>query len=148
LESLRSLYPSRKRVAAAAATGKTSRAKLGCANQAHGFAACCAEDKALLRIGEAANLAIVTAYNDMLSAHQSYERFPELIRAAAREVGGVAQVAVRPAPPVSEIILPYVRIQGVTSIGQVAFVRAGSSIADIPLNHPIYKGVKGPVLVL
>ena len=39
------------------------------------------------------NLAIVTAYNDMLSAHQPYERFPELIRAAARAAGGVAQVA-------------------------------------------------------
>src|SRR5690606_18827219 len=39
------------------------------------------------------NLAIITAYNDMLSAHQPYERFPELIRAAAREAGAVAQVA-------------------------------------------------------
>lgn len=69
------------------------RTALGCANQAHGFAACCSQDKTLLRLGHGGNLAIITAYNDMLSAHQPYERFPEIIRAAAREAGGVAQVA-------------------------------------------------------
>ena len=72
---------------------KPRRQKLGCANQAHGFAACNAQDKAVLREGDAGNIAILTAYNDMLSAHQPYERYPELIRAAAREAGGVAQVA-------------------------------------------------------
>ena len=51
------------------------------------------DDKAQLRGGHAPNLAIVTAYNDMLSAHQPYERYPELIRDAAREAGGTAQVA-------------------------------------------------------
>jgi phosphogluconate dehydratase len=70
-----------------------TRKGLGCANQVHGFAACGAEDKAMLREGSAGNVAIVTAYNDMLSAHQPYERFPEIIRAAARRAGGVAQVA-------------------------------------------------------
>jgi phosphogluconate dehydratase len=80
------------RIAAAAAAGP-HRKSLGCANQAHGFAACAPDDKAVLRGGEGASLAIVTAYNDMLSAHQPYERFPELIRAAAREAGGVAMVA-------------------------------------------------------
>ncbi|WP_119388664.1 phosphogluconate dehydratase [Taklimakanibacter lacteus] len=69
------------------------RARLGCANLAHGFAACGPSDKAMLREGAAANLAIVTAYNDMLSAHQPFERFPEIIRAAAREAGATAQVA-------------------------------------------------------
>jgi len=69
------------------------RARLGCANQAHGFAACGANDKAVLRDGACANLAIVTAYNDMLSAHQPFERFPEIIREAAREAGATAQVA-------------------------------------------------------
>lgn len=77
----------------AAASSQPRRTSLGCANQAHGFAACGAQDRALLRLGHAGNLAIVTAYNDMLSAHQPYERFPELIRQAAREAGGVAQVA-------------------------------------------------------
>jgi phosphogluconate dehydratase len=76
----------------AAAIGPRRQA-LGCANQAHGFAACGQQDKAALREGNAGNIAIVTAYNDMLSAHQPYERFPEIIRAAAREAGGVAQVA-------------------------------------------------------
>lgn len=79
-------------IAAAGEEGPRRRA-LGCANQAHGFAACGAGDKAELRAGDGGNLAIVTAYNDMLSAHQPYERYPDLIRAAAREAGGVAQVA-------------------------------------------------------
>jgi phosphogluconate dehydratase len=69
------------------------RARLGCANLAQGFAACAANDKAMLREGTCANLAIVTAYNDMLSAHQPFERFPEIIRGAARDAGATAQVA-------------------------------------------------------
>lgn len=81
-----------ERIAQAAERGPT-RAKLGCANQAHGFAACGPSDKAMLREGAGANLGIVTAYNDMLSAHQPYEGYPELIRAAARRAGGTAQVA-------------------------------------------------------
>ncbi len=70
-----------------------TRKKLGCANVAHGFAACGTDDKAALRDGFAPNLAIVTSYNDMLSAHQPFERYPELIRRAARAVGATAQVA-------------------------------------------------------
>ena len=78
---------------AAAKSEKPQRRALGCANQAHGFAACAPGDKAVLRTGDGTSLAIVTAYNDMLSAHQPYERFPDLIRAAARAAGGVAMVA-------------------------------------------------------
>jgi phosphogluconate dehydratase len=66
---------------------------LGCANLAHGFAACAGHEKHALRGSGVANLAIVTAYNDMLSAHQPFERFPAIIKRAAREAGGVAQVA-------------------------------------------------------
>jgi phosphogluconate dehydratase len=80
------------RIGAAASKGPHRRA-LGCANQAHGFAACAPGDKDVLRNGDGGSLGIVTAYNDMLSAHQPYERFPDLIRAAAREAGGVAMVA-------------------------------------------------------
>jgi phosphogluconate dehydratase len=80
------------RIAAAGRAGP-HRAALGCANQAHGFAACAPGDKAALRGTAAPSLAIVTAYNDMLSAHQPYERFPALIRDAARAAGGVAMVA-------------------------------------------------------
>jgi phosphogluconate dehydratase len=69
------------------------RGALGCANLAHGFAACGVHDKAELRADVVPNLGIVTAYNDMLSAHQPYERFPAIIKEAAREAGGVAQVA-------------------------------------------------------
>ena len=80
------------RIDAAAAAGRR-RGALGCANQAHAFAACAPTDKQRLQGGQTPNLAIVTAYNDMLSAHQPYERFPALIRAAAREAGATAQVA-------------------------------------------------------
>ena len=69
------------------------RKTLGCANFAHGFAACGPGDKETIREIKGPNLAIVTAYNDMLSAHQPYERYPELIRQAARAKGGTAQVA-------------------------------------------------------
>ncbi|MCA0433830.1 MAG: phosphogluconate dehydratase [Proteobacteria bacterium] len=78
----------------AAATAQSPRRKaLGCANVAHAFAACGAHDKNELRNGDGPNLAIVTAYNDMLSAHQPFERYPDIIRTAAREAGGTAQVA-------------------------------------------------------
>ena len=79
------------RIADAAST--PVRRRLGCANQAHAFAACGGHDKKLLQNGHVPSLEIVTAYNDMLSAHQPYERFPELIRQSARAAGGVAQVA-------------------------------------------------------
>ncbi|MFG1299460.1 phosphogluconate dehydratase [Xanthobacter sp. V3C-3] len=78
---------------AAAADHHPRRQALGCANQAHGFAACGPGDKAMLREGQGPSLGIVTAYNDMLSAHRPYERYPELLREAAREAGGVALVA-------------------------------------------------------
>ena len=69
------------------------RSTLTCGNLAHGFAACGPLDKQRLSDNQAPNLGIITAYNDMLSAHQPFERYPELIREAAREVGGTAQVA-------------------------------------------------------
>jgi phosphogluconate dehydratase len=69
------------------------RKRLSCGNLAHGFAACGTDDKAAIRANVRANIAVVTAYNDMLSAHQPYERYPELIRRAARDAGASAQVA-------------------------------------------------------
>jgi phosphogluconate dehydratase len=69
------------------------RGHLSCGNLAHGFAACGSDDKDALRHGHRANLAIVTSYNDMLSAHQPYERYPALIRQIARDSGFTAQVA-------------------------------------------------------
>ncbi len=69
------------------------RKELSCTNLAHVFAAFAADDKAILREARWPNLAIVSSYNDMLSAHQPLERFPALIKQAAREVGAVAQFA-------------------------------------------------------
>ena len=81
------------RIDAAAEQARTPRARLGCANQAHAFAAAPPGDKARLALGRVPNLGIVTAYNDMLSAHQPYERFPQIIRDTARAAGATAQVA-------------------------------------------------------
>jgi phosphogluconate dehydratase len=64
---------------------------MGCANLAHGFAACSLAEKADLTATEKPNIAIVTAYNDMLSAHQPYKHTPDLIKETIRNAGGVAQ---------------------------------------------------------
>jgi len=69
------------------------RGKLSCANWAHAFAASPDGDKQRMRNPAAPNVAIVSAYNDMLSAHQPYERFPDILRKAAHEVGATAQYA-------------------------------------------------------
>ena len=69
-----------------------NRPTLSCGNLAHGFAAS-GEDRQAIRGGQALNIGIVTAYNDMLSAHQPYAKYPDQIRVWAREVGATAQVA-------------------------------------------------------
>jgi len=69
------------------------RGKLSCANWAHAFAAESDGDKLRMRDPAAPNIAIVSAYNDMLSAHQPLERYPEIIKRAARAAGGTAQFA-------------------------------------------------------
>lgn len=69
------------------------RSSLSCGNLAHGFAACNPDDKSALRQLTKANIGIITAFNDMLSAHQPYETYPDLLKKACQEVGSVAQVA-------------------------------------------------------
>ncbi|MCL7940213.1 phosphogluconate dehydratase [Halomonas sp. ATCH28] len=69
------------------------RGELSCGNLAHGFAACGETDKNSLKLMNSANLGIISAYNDMLSAHQPLETFPETIKAAARAMGSTAQFA-------------------------------------------------------
>ncbi len=69
-----------------------ARAHLSCSGQAHAYAGA-GEDQQSMATGTAGNLGIVTAYNDMLSAHQPFERYPGLIRDAIRAAGGTAQVA-------------------------------------------------------
>ncbi|WP_374388311.1 phosphogluconate dehydratase [Brevundimonas sp.] len=77
----------------AARDSGAGRAKLSCANWAHAFAGQTIADKLTAMDGSKPNLGIVTAYNDMLSAHQPFERFPGVVRQAVREVGATAQVA-------------------------------------------------------
>ncbi|ATQ41485.1 phosphogluconate dehydratase [Caulobacter mirabilis] len=77
----------------AARGAEPGRAKLSCANWAHAFAASDPADRLRALDPDAPNLAIVSAYNDMLSAHQPLERYPALIKDAAREVGATAQFA-------------------------------------------------------
>ena len=88
-------WPTRRRyldLIAAQRDAGVDRSRMGCGNLAHGFAAA-GEDKPLIRAGGAMNIGIVTAYNDMLSAHQPYYRYPEQMKLFAREVGATAQVA-------------------------------------------------------
>jgi phosphogluconate dehydratase len=69
------------------------RSALSCTNLAHGFAAFPANDKLKLKQDKSLSVAIISSYNDMLSAHQPFDRFPEIIKKAVREAGGVAQFA-------------------------------------------------------
>ena len=69
------------------------RRRLSCGNMAHAFAACGQHEKQLIADGEMPNLGIVTAYNDMLSAHQPYKDYPDQIKATASRLGATAQVA-------------------------------------------------------
>ena len=71
----------------------TQRGGMGCANMAHTTAALPASDKLKIHAERAPHVGVITAYNDMLSAHQPYEHYPELIRGHARTLGATAQVA-------------------------------------------------------
>ena len=68
------------------------RSQVSCSNLAHAYAGA-TEDQATMKAGGAPNIGIVTAYNDMLSAHQPYGRYPERMKIYAREAGATAQVA-------------------------------------------------------
>jgi phosphogluconate dehydratase len=72
---------------------KPQRLTLSCGNLAHGFAACAPVEKSKLRTTERPNVAIVSAYNEMLSAHKPYETFPKVIKEEALAAGGIAQFA-------------------------------------------------------
>lgn len=88
--STRAAYLARSR---AAYRKKVERSQLSCTNQAHAFAAMPAGDKIMLKQAERPNLAIVSAYNDMLSAHQPLDAFPQWIKEAANAAGATAQFA-------------------------------------------------------
>ena len=88
-EATRSAYMDRMR---AAQSKGPARAHLSCSGQAHAYAAA-GEDQAQLAEASVGHLGIITAYNDMLSAHQPFETYPQLIRDSVRSIGGTAQVA-------------------------------------------------------
>ena len=77
----------------AAKSNTVHRASLSCGNLAHGFAACGKEDKQTIKGLNHSDIAIVSAYNDMLSAHQPYESYPKIIKEAIKSTGGIAQFA-------------------------------------------------------
>ena len=81
------------RMNTARASSSLTRSSLSCGNLAHGFAACASSDKKALKGDRQANIAIVSAYNDMLSAHQPFVSFPDIIKDEARKSGAVAQFA-------------------------------------------------------
>ncbi|MBA3852823.1 MAG: phosphogluconate dehydratase [Gemmatimonas sp.] len=112
-----------------------TRARLSCGNLAHGCAAS-EGDKARIRDGGAMNIGIVTAYNDMLSAHQPYGEYPERIKAYAREVGATAQVAAG-VPAMCDGVT-----QGQRSMELSLFSRDTIAMSTvIGLSHGMFEGV-------
>lgn len=118
-----------------ARTQGPARGRLGCGNLAHGFAAA-GGDKPMLKTGAGGNIGIVTAYNDMLSAHQPMEHYPTLIRMAARNVGGSAQVA-GGVPAMCDGVT-----QGRTGMELSLFSRDTVALATaVALSHEMYDAV-------
>jgi phosphogluconate dehydratase len=112
------------------------RAGMACANAAHAYAAMPADDKLVLRAERQPNLAIVTAYNDMLSAHQPYEHYPAQIRSSARALGATAQVA-GGVPAMCDGIT-----QGYEGMELSLFSRDTIALATaVALSHQVFDGV-------
>lgn len=110
--------------------------RLSCGNLAHAYAASPAGDKQAIRAMTPPNLGIINAYNDMLSAHQPLAAYPEIIRAAAREYGGVAQVAAG-VPAMCDGIT-----QGQAGMELSLFSRDVIAMATvIGLSHNVFDGV-------
>ncbi len=109
--------------------------RMGCANVAHAFAALPANDKLRIIAERAPHIGIVTAYNDMLSAHQPYEGYPALIRAAAHELGATAQVA-GGVPAMCDGVT-----QGLPGMELSLFSRDTIAMATaVALSHDVYDG--------
>ena len=113
-----------------------SRAGRGCANLAHAYAGMPAQDKLVMREERSPNIAIVSAYNDMLSAHKTYEHYPEQLRAAARALGATAQVA-GGVPAMCDGIT-----QGYEGMDLSLFSRDVIALATaVALSHQVFDGV-------
>jgi phosphogluconate dehydratase len=112
-----------------------NRQRLSCSNLAHAFAAA-QVDKPAIREGRAFNIGIVTAYNDMLSAHQPYGRYPEQMKVHAREIGATAQVA-GGVPAMCDGVT-----QGQSSMELSLFSRDTIALSTaVALSHAMYDGV-------
>jgi phosphogluconate dehydratase len=112
-----------------------NRGALSCSNLAHGFAAAL-EDQGTIRQGRAFNIGIVTAFNDMLSAHQPYGRYPEQMKIYAREVGATAQVA-GGVPAMCDGVT-----QGQSSMELSLFSRDSIALSTaVALSHAMFEGV-------
>ncbi len=112
-----------------------NRSFLGCSNLAHGFAGA-EQDQATIAFSKATNLGLVTAYNDMLSAHQPYGRYPEAMKLYAREVGATAQVA-GGVPAMCDGVT-----QGYTGMELSLFSRDSiAQAAAIALSHAMFDGM-------
>jgi len=92
-QASRADYLARMAQASQANANKPARSALSCGNLAHGMAACNPTDKGILAAEKSPNLAIVSAYNDMLSAHHPYAKYPDIIKQAASQFAATAQVA-------------------------------------------------------
>ena len=113
----------------------TNRTSLSCGNLAHAFAAS-GDDKPAIRSGKRFNIGIVTAYNDMLSAHQPYGRYPEAMKLYAREVGATAQIA-GGVPAMCDGVT-----QGQLGMELSLFSRDTIAMATaVSLSHAMYEGV-------
>ncbi|MBK6852505.1 MAG: phosphogluconate dehydratase [Burkholderiales bacterium] len=123
------------RVRALASRGRGAE-RLGCANVAHAFAALPGSDKFRVVAERAPNLAVVTAYNDMLSAHQPYEGYPQLIREEARRYGATAQVAGGVPAMCDGVTQGYPGME--LSLFSRDTIAMGSAIA---LSHDVFDGV-------
>jgi phosphogluconate dehydratase len=109
--------------------------RMGCANVAHAFAAMPANDKLRVVAAKGPHLGLVTAYNDMLSAHQPYEGYPELIRQHARSLGATVQVA-GGVPAMCDGIT-----QGLAGMELSLFSRDSIAMATaIALSHDVFDG--------
>jgi phosphogluconate dehydratase len=114
----------------------TYRAGIDCANAAHVSAAMPNDDRLMLREERRANLGIVTAFNDMLSAHRPYEDYPDRIRAAARALGATVQVA-GGVPAMCDGIT-----QGYAGMELSLFSRDVIALATaVALSHNVFDGV-------
>lgn len=110
--------------------------RLSCSNWAHVVAAESAADKKSIPAGQGANIGIVTAYNDMLSAHQPYAQYPNIIKLTARDMGATAQVA-GGVPAMCDGVT-----QGQPGMEMSLFSRDVIAMATaVSLSHDVYDGI-------